>query len=121
MDQSMPDLNDSWCLPPHPEKFEEKTSKRRARLLSKLNIFQNIYPTYCLPEDVDNMTEDQLELFYMKEIKRLQDEQKAKERDDFKEMMKYFLSMLMNMPKDAKSSSSDKPDFIVHHIIRFEK
>lgn len=99
----------------------EEDSQRRKNLLCKINILRECHPNIVIPE-TDNMTDDQIELMYVKLVNQINDEEKAKKEDQWNKIISQYAPILMKMfESKPESSSSKKPDFVVHHIIKFEK
>ena len=50
-------------------------------------------------------------------------QEKAKERDDLAKMIDQYMPIIMSIFSNSKSKAKgpDKSDFVVHHVIKFEK
>lgn len=107
----------------NPKPEVEEPSKRRRDFLLKLDVLRKQYPNIEVPKVTAETSDDQLEIIYLKCVKKIETEEKAKERNNFGKMIGDFMPMIMNMfsERNTKPKESDKPDFVVHHIIKFEK
>jgi hypothetical protein len=95
---SMDDLKNFWCVSP-------KINERRCKLLLELNTLKETYPNYCVFKFGDDMTDDQLEIAYLKNIRNIEEmlrvdlekALKSKNRDDLEKALEEYSPMLMNL------------------------
>lgn len=105
----------------------QEPSKRRRDLLAKISILIEAYPNNNIQKiREEDFSNDQLEIMYLKWVQELQsqdrDREKARENDSMKNIANKFMPILVNTLSNARQSTpSDKPDIIIHHIIKFEK
>lgn len=110
----------------------KKTSQRRREFLVKFNILRNRYPNVKMPEITDDMSDDQIELMYLKTVTAVKNEEENKPLGDLGDLMGQYMPTIMKLFSESeperktlfgsrpRSSSSSKPDLVVHHIIKFE-
>lgn len=95
------------------EKDEEEESPRRKELLLKIKILKEKFPSINITEINNDVSDDQLEIMYLKKLIEIED------RSKFKETLEKLAIILPAM--FPATQSSNKSDLTIHHIIKFEK
>jgi len=90
--------------------FYGDQEERRNELLIKISALKEKYPTLNLADVNDNLSDDQLEIIYLKKFIEVED------RTKFKDALEKLAGILKPM---CPQSTQDKPDLIIHHVIKF--
>ena len=91
---------------------EEEISSRRKELLIKIGMLMEKYPGMNITDVTSDLTDDQLEIIYLKKFIEVED------RTKFKDTLEKLAGVLGGMFPQSKNNE-DKPDLVIHHIIKF--
>ena len=91
---------------------QEEISTRRRELLIKINLLKEKYPLMNVADVTSDLTDDQLEIIYLKKFIEVED------RTKFKDTLEKLAGVLGGMFPQP-SVNQEKPDLVIHHVIKF--